>query len=98
MEQVDGYRVAKIVAVVAGLLARCWRSPRRSFPSSRPPRQLAPERVLDSVTAPLISYVATDLDISIPCSAALGLTGPGKTVLLSTVPQVKRPRPSTAAC
>jgi arabinosyltransferase C len=43
--------------------------------------------VLNSVTAPPISYVATDLDISVPCRAAAGLDGPGKTVLLSTVPK-----------
>jgi arabinosyltransferase C len=46
--------------------------------------------VLDSVTAPLISYVATDLTITVPCEAAAGLAGPQnatKTVLLSTVPK-----------
>lgn len=42
--------------------------------------------VLKSVDAPLIGYVATDLDITIPCSAAAGLTGPA-TVLMSTVPK-----------
>ena len=46
--------------------------------------------MLDSVTAPLIGYVATDLNISVPCQAAAGLAGPqntGRTVLLSTVPR-----------
>jgi arabinosyltransferase C len=46
--------------------------------------------VLQSVDAPLIGYVATDLTVSVPCSAAAGLAGPqntGKTVLLSTVPK-----------
>ncbi|MBY0442173.1 MAG: arabinosyltransferase domain-containing protein, partial [Mycobacteriaceae bacterium] len=42
--------------------------------------------VFDSVTAPLIGYVATDLTIAIPCQAAAGLS-PTKTVLLSTVPK-----------
>ena len=42
------------------------------------------------VTAPLIAYVATDLNITVPCRAAAGLAGPAnanKTVLLSTVPK-----------
>jgi arabinosyltransferase C len=43
--------------------------------------------VLDSVTAPLIGYVPTDLSISVPCRAAAGLIGPDNTVLLSTVPK-----------
>ncbi|HXA12324.1 MAG TPA: arabinosyltransferase, partial [Mycobacterium sp.] len=46
--------------------------------------------VFSSVTAPLISYVATDLNITVPCRAAAGLAGPqnaNKTVLLSTVPK-----------
>ena len=45
---------------------------------------------MQSVDAPLIGYVATDLTITVPCSAAAGLTGPqnrGRTVLLSTVPK-----------
>ncbi|MFN8101759.1 MAG: arabinosyltransferase domain-containing protein [Mycobacterium sp.] len=89
VEQVDGYRVAKIVAVVAGLLGALLAIATPFLPVKQTTAQLNwPQNgVLDSVTAPLISYVATDLDISIPCSAALGLTGPGKTVLLSTVPK-----------
>ena len=46
--------------------------------------------MLDSVTAPLIGYVATDLTITVPCQAAAGLAGPpntDRTVLLSTVPK-----------
>ena len=43
--------------------------------------------VLSSVDAPLIGYVATDLEISVPCSVAAGLDRPGRTVLLSTVPK-----------
>ena len=45
---------------------------------------------MQSVDAPLIGYVATDLTITVPCSAAAGLAGPqnrGRTVLLSTVPK-----------
>ena len=56
--------------------------------------------MLDSVTAPLICYVATDLDISVPCQAAAGPDRAGqrrRTVLLSTVPK-QAPKASTAAC
>ncbi|OOK75556.1 mycobacterial cell wall arabinan synthesis family protein [Mycobacterium kansasii] len=55
---------------------------------------------LTSVEAPLIGYVATELNITVPCRAAAGLAGPqntGKTVLLSTVPK-QAPTPSTAGC
>ncbi|UXA21008.1 arabinosyltransferase domain-containing protein [Mycobacterium sp. SMC-4] len=43
--------------------------------------------VLQSVDAPLIGYVATDLTVTVPCSAAAGLDQPGRNVLLSTVPK-----------
>ncbi|MDT7735165.1 MAG: arabinosyltransferase, partial [Mycobacterium sp.] len=43
--------------------------------------------VLGSVEAPLIGYVATELNISIPCQAAADLSATGTTVLLSTVPK-----------
>ncbi|MFZ0833985.1 MAG: arabinosyltransferase domain-containing protein [Mycobacterium sp.] len=42
--------------------------------------------VVSSVTAPLIAYVATDLEIGVPCRTAAGLDNT-KTVLLSTVPK-----------
>jgi len=42
--------------------------------------------VLQSVDAPLIGYVPTELKVSIPCRAAAGLNGPAN-VLLSTVPK-----------
>jgi arabinosyltransferase C len=43
-----------------------------------------------SVDAPLIGYVATELNVTVPCQAAAGLAGSpnsSKTVLLSTVPK-----------
>ena len=52
--------------------------------------ELAAERRARSAEAPLIGYVATDLNIAMPCQAAAGLAGPenkNKTVLLSTVPK-----------
>ncbi len=83
------YRTARLVAVVAGLLGTALAVLTPLLPVTQTTAQLNwPQNgVLNSVTAPLISYVATDLDISLPCRAAAGLDGPGKTVLLSTVPK-----------
>ena len=83
------YRTARLVAVVAGLLGTALAVLTPLLPVTQTTAQLSwPQNgVLNSVTAPLISYVATDLDISVPCRAAAGLDGPGKTVLLSTVPK-----------
>src|SRR5271155_2194684 len=86
------YRAARIVAVVAGLLGALLAIATPLLPVKQTTAQLNwPQNgVLGSVEAPLIGYVATDLNISIPCQAAAGLGGPGdtdKTVLLSTVPK-----------
>jgi arabinosyltransferase C len=86
------YRTARIVAVAAGLLGALLAIVTPMLPVKQTTAALNwPQNgVFDSVTAPLISYVATDLNISIPCRAAIGLAGPqnaGKTVLLSTVPK-----------
>ncbi len=86
------YRAARIVAVVAGLLGALLALATPLLPVKQTTAQLNwPQNgVLSSVEAPLIGYVATELNISIPCQAAAGLAGPGnsgKTVLLSTVPK-----------
>jgi arabinosyltransferase C len=83
------YRTARVVAVVAGLLGALLALATPLLPVKQTTAQLNwPQNgVLSSVAAPLIGYVATDLNISIPCQAAAGLDGPGKTVLLSTVPK-----------
>jgi len=83
------YRTACLVAVVAGLLGAALAILTPLLPVKQTTAQLNwPQNgVLDSVTAPLISYVATDLTISIPCRAADGLQPTGRTVLLSTVPK-----------
>ena len=88
----EKYRIARIVAVVAGLLGALLAIATPFLPVTQTTAQLNwPQNgVLDSVTAPLIGYVATDLNISVPCQAAAGLAGPqntGRTVLLSTVPR-----------
>lgn len=86
------YRNARIVAIVSGLLGAVLALATPLLPVKQTTAQLNwPQNgVFSSVTAPLISYVATDLEITIPCRAAAGLAGPAntsKTVLLSTVPK-----------
>lgn len=86
------YRIARLVAVVAGLLGTALALATPLLPVKQTTAQLNwPQNgTFGSVDAPLISYVATDLNITVPCQAAAGLAGPqnaGKTVLLSTVPK-----------
>ncbi|OMC53350.1 arabinosyltransferase [Mycobacterium sp. IS-836] len=86
------HRIARIVAVVAGLLGAVLAIATPVLPVNQTIAQLNwPQNgTFESVEAPLIGYVATELNVSVPCSAAAGLTGPqnaGKTVLLSTVPK-----------
>ncbi|MFV0494941.1 arabinosyltransferase domain-containing protein [Mycobacterium sp.] len=86
------YRLARLVAVVAGLLGTALALATPLLPVRQTTAQLNwPQNgTFGSIEAPLISYVATDLTISVPCRAAAGLAGPhnaGRTVLLSTVPK-----------
>jgi arabinosyltransferase C len=82
------HRTARLVAIVAGLLGALLAMATPLLPVTQTTAKLNwPQNgVLQSVDAPLIGYVATDLEISIPCSAAAGLAGP-RNVLLSTVPK-----------
>ncbi len=82
------YRIARAVAVVAGILGTLLAILTPLLPVKQTTAELNwPQNgALASVQAPLIGYVATDLDISVPCQAAAGLT-PAKSVLLSTVPK-----------
>jgi arabinosyltransferase C len=86
------HRLARIVAVVAGLLGALLAIATPVLPVNQTTAQLNwPQNgTFESVEAPLIGYVATELNVSVPCAAAAGLAGPrnaGKTVLLSTVPK-----------
>jgi arabinosyltransferase C len=86
------HRIARIVAVVAGLLGAFLAIATPLLPVNQTTAQLNwPQNdTFESVDAPLIGYVATELNVSVPCQAAAGLGGPqnaGKTVLLSTVPK-----------
>ncbi|BBW99857.1 arabinosyltransferase domain-containing protein [Mycolicibacterium moriokaense] len=86
------HRKARLVAIVAGLVGAALAIATPLLPVTQTTAQLNwPQNgVLQSVDAPLIGYVATDLTISIPCGVAAGLVGPenrARTVLLSTVPK-----------
>ena len=88
----SNHRIARLVAVVAGLLGALLALATPALPVDQTTAQLNwPQHgTFESVDAPLIGYVATDLNIAVPCAAAAGLAGPknsGKTVLLSTVPK-----------
>ena len=89
VEQPRNHRTARLIAIIAGLLGTVLAVATPLLPVNQTTAQLNwPQNgVLQSVDAPLIGYVATDLDITIPCSAAAGLDRPGRTVLLSTVPK-----------
>ncbi|MDT5071464.1 MAG: arabinosyltransferase, partial [Mycobacterium sp.] len=86
------HRNARLVAIVAGLLGALLALATPFLPVTQTTAQLNwPQNgVMQSVDAPLIGYVATDLNVSIPCRAAAGLVGAenaSRTVLLSTVPK-----------
>src|SRR6201988_2900408 len=86
------HRIARIVAVVAGLLGALLAIVTPVLPVNQTTAQLnwPQSGTFESVEAPLIGSVATELNVGVPCAAAAGLAGPqnaGKTVLLSTVPK-----------
>ena len=88
----SNHRTARMIAIVAGLLGAALAIATPLLPVTQTTAQLNwPQNgALQSVDAPLIGYVATDLTITVPCSAAAGLAGPpnaANTVLLSTVPK-----------
>lgn len=78
-----------MVAAVAGLLGAVCAILTPFLPVTQTTAELNwPQNgALDSVTAPLIGYVPTELTITVPCSVAAGLDGPTRTVLLSTAPK-----------
>jgi arabinosyltransferase C len=83
------HRTARLIAIVAGLLGTLLAAATPLLPVEQTTAQLNwPQNgALVSVDAPLIGYVATDLQISVPCRVAAGLDRPGRSVLLSTVPK-----------
>lgn len=86
------YWIARLLAVIAGLLGALLAMATPFLPVNQNTAQLnwPQNSTFESVEAPLIGYVATGLNVTVPCAAAAGLTGPqsaGQTVLLSTVPK-----------
>ncbi len=98
------HRTARLVAIVAGLLGAALALATPFLPVKQTTVQINwPQNgVLQSINAPLIGYVATDLTISVPCSAAAaGLAGAAEHAAgPSCCPRSpsRRPRPSTGAC
>ena len=86
---VANHRTARLIAIIAGLLGTLLAVATPLLPVNQTTAELNwPQNgVLSSVDAPLIGYVATDLEISVPCSVAAGLKQRGRNVLLSTVPK-----------
>lgn len=82
------HRTVRLVAIIAGLLGTVLAIATPFLPVTQTTATLnwPQNNTLDSVDAPLIGYVATDLSITIPCSTAADLTGQ-RNVLLSTVPK-----------
>ncbi|WP_328856005.1 arabinosyltransferase domain-containing protein [Williamsia herbipolensis] len=88
----DRVRVARIVAVVAGLIGFVLAIATPLLPVTQTTAeidwpQVSADQQLRSVTAPLISYVPIDIEVSVPCSAVTRLDRPGQSVLLSTTPK-----------
>lgn len=96
------HRIARLVASVAGLLGVLLAIATPLLPVDQTTAQLNwPQNgTFGSVEAPLIGYVATDLNITVPCQAAAGLTGgvtPARRCCCRRCPS-RRPRRSTGAC
>ncbi|MDH6195291.1 arabinosyltransferase C [Mycobacterium frederiksbergense] len=90
--RVSNHRTARLVAIIAGLLGVVMAVATPLLPVKQTTAELNwPQNgTWQSMDAPLIGYVATDLTITVPCQAAAGLAGPdnrARTVLLSTVPK-----------
>ena len=88
----NNHRTARLIAIVAGLLGAVMAIATPFLPVKQTTAQLnwPQDGTWQSINAPLIGYVATDLNITVPCQAAAGLAGPenrGRTILLSTVPK-----------
>jgi arabinosyltransferase C len=63
------YRTARLIALVAGLLGTALAILTPFLPVKQTTAQLSwPQNgTLDSVTAPLIGYVPTEMSLSVPC-------------------------------
>ena len=70
------HRTARLIAIIAGLVGASLAIATPLLPVTQTTAQLNwPQNgVLQSVDAPLIGYVATDLTITVPCRAAAPTT------------------------
>ena len=84
----NDYRGAKLIAAVAGIVGTLLAIAMMVLPVERTTAKIQwPENnAVSSVVAPLVSYVATDMTVTVPCSAATRLGDDGG-VLLSTLPK-----------
>ena len=84
----DGYRVTRIIATVTGLLGLLLALATPLLPVQQRSAAIAwPQNdTISNVTAPLVSYVPTDMSVSVPCTLADRLPESGG-VLLSSIPQ-----------
>ncbi|MFM9378951.1 arabinosyltransferase domain-containing protein [Gordonia sp. VNK21] len=84
---VNSVRRAQITALVTGLLGLLLALATPLLPVHQTTAEISwPQRgTIESVEAPLISYVPISMDVHLPCTAAGELTGTD-TVLLSTLP------------
>ena len=82
-----GYRNVKIVAVVSGLIGFLLACLSPLMPVNQTTAQLnwPQDNQVANVAAPLVSFVPTDMRVSVPCSTAADLPADGG-VLLSTIP------------
>ncbi len=80
-------RMVKILAVVTGLLGALLAVATPLLPVNQTTAELnwPQDDKVGSVTAPLVSFVPIDMDLSVPCSLATRLPASGG-VLLSTLP------------
>ncbi|GAC58023.1 putative arabinosyltransferase [Gordonia hirsuta DSM 44140 = NBRC 16056] len=84
----DGYRVTKLAATVFGLLGLLLALATPLLPVEQRSATLNwPQNdVISDVTAPLVAFVPTSMEMTVPCSLAAELPATGG-VLVSTIPQ-----------
>ncbi|MBM7368218.1 arabinosyltransferase B [Gordonia hydrophobica] len=87
----DDYRVAKLTAMIAGLLGLLLAVATPLLPIEQKTSELHwPQNdAITNVTAPMVAFVPTEMDVTVPCALARDLPAEGG-VLLSTVPRQGR--------
>ncbi|MFC0316220.1 arabinosyltransferase domain-containing protein [Gordonia phosphorivorans] len=85
--QRNDYRVAKLVAAIAGLigLAMAIATPLLPVQQRSAALQWPQADTIGNVTAPLVAFVPADMSLTVPCALARNLPASGG-VLMSTIP------------